>query len=105
MKYKTKNGYCKWCTFKHFGNSDLELRITKHCKKMIDRVLSRKRIGDKCHHCGHSRKEHDSEKQTKNEITGQFETELDTCCGHIKKGVRGDTGFNYDDYCYCEVFL
>lgn len=104
-KYRTTLGYCKWCRFKHFGKSDLEIRVTKHCKKMIDRALSRQRIKSNCHHCGHPRKEHDSERQTKNEMTGQYEPMLDTCCGHIKKGVRGDIGFDCDDYCDCEVFL
>lgn len=38
-------------------------------------------------------------------MTGQYETMLDTCCGHIKKGVRGDINLGHDDYCECEVYL
>ena len=103
-KYLTKNGYCKWCTFKHFGDSDWEKRVTIHCKKMIDRALSRTRKGDKCHHCGHSKKEHDVERQTLNEDTKKYETYLDTCCGHIKRGAKHDV-CDPDDWCECEVYL
>lgn len=103
-KYVTKNGYCKWCAFKHFGNSDLEIRVTKHCKKMIDRALSRKRVGDKCHHCGHNKKEHRGQQYSDNGIKDSKMTlELTTCCSHQK--TRVDANLGHEDFCDCEVFL
>jgi hypothetical protein len=98
-EYLTDKGYCKWCRFKHEHHPSF-----KHCKKMIERVLSKERIDDKCHHCNHSKREHTASRQTLNESTNEYETYLDSCCNHIKKGVKGDD-FDSNDYCDCEVFL
>lgn len=100
-KYLTSQGYCKWCTFKHSHHPSFD-----HCQKMIDRALARERKDDQCHHCGHSKAEHVGKILSDNGVrTGPMIMKLNSVCDHIKRGVRKDGNFDWDDYCHCEVFL
>lgn len=97
-KYLTTKGYCKWCFFLH---SDHPSSI--HCRKMMDRALSRIRKGDSCWHCGHSKTEHVGKLYSK--IEGKQVLQRNTLCSHLKNNRRGDSNFNHDDYCECEGYL
>lgn len=95
-KYLTNKGYCKWCRFKHSHHPSFE-----HCKKMIDRALSRTRKDDNCHHCGHSKTKHKGKMYSDGGIKDSKMTlQLNTVCSHEKRF----TGYD-DNYCDCEVYL
>jgi len=92
---------CKWCLFKesdHLGKLD-------HCKKMLNRIRKRFRIGTRCKrsYCNHKRKEHNGETISSEDLGGgnkSLTIVTKTVCSHVIRLENGEPIF-----CDCRLYL
>lgn len=92
------NSICKWCFFE----MKYHTRGGLHCKKMLKRLRSKIRIGNKCKRCGHDKKIHNGQQfEIKNRRSIMI---LRTMCSHLKLGKGMEP--NLEDFlCNCRGYL